>query len=80
MRGKDRMSWSEGTDVRRDQMIWHEIRWQVRSACFMMLRATVVARRSRSWPATAQQDGAKQARTAHGACKFYGWKRSYNQI
>ena len=39
-----------------------------------MLHCNVVARRSRSWPATAQQVGAKQARTAHGACKFYRWK------
>ena len=39
----------------------------MRSDCFMMLRATVVARPSRSWPATAQQVGAKQARTARAS-------------
>ena len=36
-----------------------------------MLHCKMVARRSRSWTATVQQVRAKQARTAHGACKFY---------
>ena len=46
----------------------------------LMLRANVVARRSRSREATAQQVRTKYARTAHGARKFYRWKRSYHQI
>ena len=37
----------------------------------LMLRANVVARRSRSREGTAQQDRTKHTRTAHGARKFY---------
>ena len=48
--------------VRKDQIAAH-----VRS----MLRANVVARRSRSREATAQQVRTKHARTVHGARKFY---------
>ena len=66
--------------VRRDQITWHEIRCHVRSACFMRFRATVVARRPLSWTATVQQVRANQARTPHGACKFYRWKGPFNSL
>ena len=44
--------------------------WSVKK----MLRANLVARRSRSREATAQQVRTKHARTAHGAREFYRWK------
>ena len=46
----------------------------------LMLHCNVVARRSRSWTATAQQVRTKHARMAQGTCKFSRWKRTYSQI